>query len=738
MAALAAAATEPTATTSSESSSSLVDFLASLKGKVKFYSNNNNNNNNNNGKAQDELVNAEMISGHCEYLTLYKVFPRQIQAFHYFDSLDITIKSKYKIKLFSFESKLTGKRKFLVASWNEFFRNYMDEDDATSKRRCHHGHYYEIIREGFPCRPYFDLEFSIPDNPQVHGDSLVATWVDLVLWKLYQLYGLCLDESHVIVLDSSSSIKFSKHVIIHVSSTQIDQSENEFLFQNNGILGEFVESIIFDITTPTSNSDIRVPLPAYQSLWVQAKDATSKTCFVDLGVYTRNRMFRIFGCTKYGKHVTLKIAPYDKRRYLGLHQDRCNTTSSTSIIIHPKSSTIPSSSSISLSRHELFETFLHRSFVVPLSIYSRMNADILCHAKLQFRTEDNNEMTTMELTDYTVNHAFCTKYLLCYISRHASFSIPHSYRVDHHHQSSFDCLDGVPASFQTLLDNLIEFTSGSEISSQTYGDDETVGSQGTQGTHHSQPSQASTIHFTQQQHSHSQSQIKSQSSRRALTPVSIAALGSRATTNTGGGGGRAGRAEWEDRVISRSTYTNLNTSPFPELDAFVLKCVGVGGVQGRLNGWTIYHSAFSSSSSSGMELSSSSSSASVNNIMNTASNSVDQNKLSCHNGSTLQGAHGNNICEPRTSRHYHIRYQIANNKFCGNVGRAHKSNGIMIDVDLSRGLAYQWCWDPDCRGYRSAPISVPQQCRPDVSAIEEYHSDVEMLKYMENNPVLFG
>jgi hypothetical protein len=62
----------------------------------------------------------------------------------------------------------------------------------------------------------------------------------------------------------------------------------------------------------------------------------------------------------------------------------------------------------------------------------------------------------------------------------------------------------------------------------------------------------------------------------------------------------------------------------------------------------------------------------------------------------------------------------------------------MIDVDLSRGLAYQWCWDPDCRGYRSAPISVPQQCRPDVSAIEEYHSDVEMLKYMENNPVLFG
>jgi hypothetical protein len=53
-------------------------------------------------------------------------------------------------RTFSFESAHEGKRRFLVASLDEFWRTY--EATATGQR-----HVYEIIRERVPCRLYFDL-----------------------------------------------------------------------------------------------------------------------------------------------------------------------------------------------------------------------------------------------------------------------------------------------------------------------------------------------------------------------------------------------------------------------------------------------------------------------------------------------------------------------------------------------------------------------------------------------------
>ncbi len=53
-------------------------------------------------------------------------------------------------------------------------------------------------------------------------------------------------------------------------------------------------------------------------------------------------------------------------------------------------------------------------------------------------------------------------------------------------------------------------------------------------------------------------------------------------------------------------------------------------------------------------------------------------------------------------------YQIIKNRWCDRVGRAHKSNGIYISVDINQGLAYQKCHDPDCRGFRSVPTEIPR------------------------------
>ncbi|RYH16586.1 hypothetical protein EON65_29840, partial [archaeon] len=45
------------------------------------------------------------------------------------------------------------------------------------------------------------------------------------------------------------------------------------------------------------------------------------------------------------------------------------------------------------------------------------------------------------------------------------------------------------------------------------------------------------------------------------------------------------------------------------------------------------------------------------------------------------------------------RYAIAHNKYCECVGRAHKSNGIFFEVNVSGRELRQGCWDADCRSY---------------------------------------
>lgn len=47
------------------------------------------------------------------------------------------------------------------------------------------------------------------------------------------------------------------------------------------------------------------------------------------------------------------------------------------------------------------------------------------------------------------------------------------------------------------------------------------------------------------------------------------------------------------------------------------------------------------------------------------------------------------------------------NRWCGNVGRQHKSNRVFYVVDLLDGWWCQRCYDPDCRGYRSPLTALP-------------------------------
>ncbi|KAL6768087.1 hypothetical protein ACKKBF_B37745 [Auxenochlorella protothecoides x Auxenochlorella symbiontica] len=55
-----------------------------------------------------------------------------------------------------------------------------------------------------------------------------------------------------------------------------------------------------------------------------------------------------------------------------------------------------------------------------------------------------------------------------------------------------------------------------------------------------------------------------------------------------------------------------------------------------------------------------------------------------------------------------VLYNIRGCRYCGNLGREHRSNGVFYVVDLQGGGWTQRCYDPACRGYRSPVTALPE------------------------------
>ena len=118
------------------------------------------------------------------------------------------------------------------------------------------GPYNELIRTHSVCRLYFDLDGG-PEN--LPGDGIVQGIIAQVCTRVYNTYNNRVDPATVIVLCSSNTVKFSKHLIFPT-----------VLFQNN---------------------------------WYHMRNfaATINHPLLDPSVYSRNRCFRMAGCHKYGE-----------------------------------------------------------------------------------------------------------------------------------------------------------------------------------------------------------------------------------------------------------------------------------------------------------------------------------------------------------------------------------------------------------------------------------------------------
>jgi len=88
-----------------------------------------------------------------------------------------------------------------------------------------------------------------------------------------------------------------------------------------------------------------------------------------------------------------------------------------------------------------------------------------------------------------------------------------------------------------------------------------------------------------------------------------------------------------------------------------------------------------------------------------------------------------------------IVYDSRGSAFCGNVGRVHKSNKSMLVINMNQFQFYRKCHDPDCRGYQSQPLPLPNYLvttlqHPDISK-EDKSELKDILELLESSDCNF-
>ncbi|XP_020590570.1 DNA-directed primase/polymerase protein isoform X3 [Phalaenopsis equestris] len=210
---------------------------------------------------------------------VWATFPRQEEAIRF-------ARTHRSCNVFSYQDHLTGKRRFLASTYDEFWKRYESMD---SKFR----HHYEVIQEGHPCHLYFDLEFNMRLNVGRNVDEMVDILTSITLIAISEKYSIHANHECVVELDSSTEEKFSRHLIIRLPKAA---------FKNNSHVGAFVSEICSRITS------LRKIDPRVNKLYIKKDSCCTDLAdhpFLDTAVYSRNRCFRLPFSSKSGKSSVL-------------------------------------------------------------------------------------------------------------------------------------------------------------------------------------------------------------------------------------------------------------------------------------------------------------------------------------------------------------------------------------------------------------------------------------------------
>lgn len=151
---------------------------------------------------------------------------------------------------------------YIVARESTFYHKIMSPLDSTRR------YFYEVIEEDKPCHLYIDLDVNLEKYPSIdvyQVKNMVCSHVEFGLRQME--FGI----ENILISDSSSPKKGSIHILYKIKNK---------IWANNAHVGAFMRSCM----------EKRVKHhPEDYHMW---------SLFVDMCVYSRNRLFRMTGCTK--------------------------------------------------------------------------------------------------------------------------------------------------------------------------------------------------------------------------------------------------------------------------------------------------------------------------------------------------------------------------------------------------------------------------------------------------------
>lgn len=143
-------------------------------------------------------------------------------------------------------------------------------------------HYFEVIVENQPCKPYFDFDYGLL-NEQTIDKAIFIQKVQNVLIRVIKKVTTVEDEDAItnsfVWSDSSSTTKLSLHLVVHL------ETNDTIWATETGMKAGYLTSLMID--------DLNY-----------GKELAK---FADTKVYTKNRVMRMVGSSKYGKTEKLRL-----------------------------------------------------------------------------------------------------------------------------------------------------------------------------------------------------------------------------------------------------------------------------------------------------------------------------------------------------------------------------------------------------------------------------------------------
>ena len=271
---------------------------------------------------------------------------------------------------------------FAVRALNHFWDYYRNRPKK---------HYYELMRENTHCHLYFDVEFSKVSNPDVDGESLVDLLLKFVVEELRSTPEVDMSyfqlKEHVVELDSTSESKFSRHLIIQLPGDQV--------FANNSHCAHFVSELWKRLDSSRAEDE------ECDALFLRrdADDVERTLPFVDLGVYTRNRVFRLYLSSKFSANEKKPALKTTGRFWQSANADpqkaefetfKRSLASFTKTIVAPKLIAFEGVSHTSVLRGKVFQGYRTGSHLTRSAAEFNGNSCGPCPRTAAFVCEDFN------------------------------------------------------------------------------------------------------------------------------------------------------------------------------------------------------------------------------------------------------------------------------------------------------------------------------------------------------------